>query len=106
MHLLLGQHQLWVSVIGALVPLVTYVLNHYAPWVSEPVKAGVLVVVTAIASGLYTALATPNFGLNLITLQLVVSSVVAALLAHHWLWKPSTISTKLGAGSDAPPRQR
>ncbi len=104
--LVLQSKQTWVLLIGALVPLVTYVLNHVGPWISEPVKAGVTVVVAAVAGGLYTALATSSFGWNAATLQMVLTAVVAALGAHHWLWKPSGISTKLGGGSNegsAPP---
>ena len=100
MHLLLSQYQLWASVIGAIVPAITYVLNHYAPWVNEQIKAIVFVVAAAVTSGLYTALATSNFGANLFTLQIVGSAILAALIAHHFFWKPSGISAKLGAGSN------
>lgn len=99
--LALQSKQVWVLLIGALVPLGTYVLNHVGPWVSEPVKAFVTVVVAAVAGGLYTALATTSFGWNSATLEMVLTAVVAALGAHHWLWKPSGVSRKLGAGSNA-----
>lgn len=96
--------QFWVLLIGALVPLATYVINHFAPWASEPVKAAVLVVASAISSALYTALAQPG-GLqwNWQTVELVISGVVAALIAHKILWVPSGISTLLGGGSNAVP---
>ena len=99
--LVLPSKQLWTLMIGALVPLVTYVLNHVGPWVSEPTKAFVLVLVAAIAGGLYTALATSNFGWNSATIQMVLTAVIAALGAHQWLWKPSEISARLGGGSNA-----
>lgn len=98
--LVLPGKQLWVLIIGALVPLLTYVLNHVGPWVTEPIKALVLLVVSAIASGLYAALATNNFGFNSPTLELVVSGIVAALLAHKLLWLPSGLSTILGGGTN------
>lgn len=97
---LLPWPQLWPVVIGSLVPLVTYGLNRAAPWISQPVKAVVLVVVSAIATALYTALATNVLGFNDATLQLVLTGVVASLAAHHMLWKPSGISTLLGAYAD------
>jgi hypothetical protein len=99
--LVLPADQIWTLAIGGLVPLVTYVLNHAAPWTSEAVKAAVLVVASAVAGALYKALANGDIGFNAPTLQYVLTAVVAALVAHHWLWKPSTISTRLGAGSNA-----
>ena len=104
--LALQSSQLWVLLIGSLVPLATYVLNHYAPWASEPAKALVLVVVTAVAGGLYTALATSTFGLNSQTAQMVLTAVAGALAAHHGLWRPSTVSARLGGGSNAQARPR
>lgn len=100
MHVLLPYAQIIALIIGAFVPAVTYVLNHYAPWVDEKVKAIVLVVSAAVASGLYQALDGGSIGFNNVTLQLVVTSIVAALTAHHWFWKPSTISASLGGGSN------
>ena len=94
--------QLWVLILGSLTPLMVYVLNHYAPWVTEPVKAIVLVVVAAIVGGLYAAIETSVFGWNDATLQLVLSAVVAAFGAHLLIYKPSGISAKLGGGTNAP----
>ncbi len=99
--LFLQSKQTWALIIGALVPLGTYVVNHVGPWVSEPAKAFVLVLVAAVAGGLYTALATSSFGWNSATLQMVLTAVAASLAAHHALWKPSTVSTRLGGGSNA-----
>jgi hypothetical protein len=97
----LSQSQLWTAVIGALVPLVTYVLNHYAPWANETVKGIVLLVVAAVAGGLYTALGTSVFGFNDQTLQLVATSVFAAFAAHGLIWKPTGVAASLGAGTNA-----
>lgn len=102
MNLLLDNPQFWAIVIGSLVPLVTYVLNRYAPWVDESVKAFVLLFVTAVATGLYTALETSVFGWNEQTFQLVLSGVFAAFMAHKILWKPARINEKLGAIEDVP----
>jgi hypothetical protein len=101
---LVGNAQLWTLVIGSLVPLFTYVLNHVGPWLTEPIKATVLVVVAAAAAALYTAVSTNIFGFNTPTLQLVLSGVAAALAAHHLLWKPSGVSAILGAGSNRQPQ--
>lgn len=93
--------QVWVVLLGALVPLVTYVVNHAAPWISEPAKAIVLAVAAAIVAAIYTAIETSVFGLNSATLQLVLSAIVAAFGSHLLVWKPSGIAVKLGAGSNA-----
>lgn len=98
--LVLPNKQLWTLLIGALVPLFTYVLNAVGPWVSEPAKALVLVIVSAAAVALYTALSTSVLGFNSATLELVVTGIVGSLGAHHLLWRPSGISTILGAGSN------
>jgi drug/metabolite transporter (DMT)-like permease len=94
--------QVWVLLLGALTPLITYVLNHYAPWVTEPIKATVLAVVAGIIGAIYTALETSIFGFNNATLQLVGSAIVAAFAAHLLIWRPSGIAEKLGGGSNAP----
>jgi uncharacterized membrane protein YeaQ/YmgE (transglycosylase-associated protein family) len=94
--------QLWVLILGGLTPLAVYVLNHFAPWVTEPAKAIILAIVAGIVGAIYTAIETSVFGLNNATLQLVVSAVVAAFGAHLLIWHPSGISAKLGGGSNAP----
>jgi hypothetical protein len=94
--------QVWVVLLGALVPLVTYVINHAAPWISEPAKAIVLAVAAAIVAALYTAIETSVFGFNSATFQLVLTAIVAAFGSHLLVWKPSGISVKLGGGSNAP----
>jgi hypothetical protein len=94
--------QVWVILLGALTPLVTYVLNHFAPWVTEPIKATVLAVVAGVVACIYTAIETSIFGFNNATLQLVLSAIVAAFGAHLLIWSPSGIAAKLGGGSNAP----
>lgn len=102
-HLAFSPSQVWLALISGLVPLVTYVINHVGPWVSEPVKAAVLVLAAAIAGALYTAVTTNQFGWNATTAQLVVTAILSALVSHHLLWKPSGISTLLGGGSNRVP---
>ena len=96
--------QVWVLLLGGLTPLVVYVLNHFAPWVTEPIKATVLAIVAGIVGAVYTALETSIFGFNDATLQLVLSAIVAAFGAHFLIWKPSEIAANLGGGSNAPTR--
>ena len=93
--------QLWVLGAGFLVPAVAYVLNHNAPWASEPVKAFVLVIVAAVAGGVVQAIDIGGVGFNHDTLQVVMSSVVAALSAHKLFWHPSEVAARLGGGSNA-----
>lgn len=100
--LVFSNPQTWALLIGALVPLVTYVVNHVGPWMSEPVKAFVVVLASGVAGGLYQAIATSSFGWNASTLQMVLTAIFAALAAHHMLWKPAGVSTILGAGSNSP----
>lgn len=89
--------QIWVILIGAIVPLGGYVLNRVGPWVTETVKALVQVALAAVAGALYTALDTDVFGWNHETLQLVLSAVAATLIAHNVLWQPAKVNVKLGA---------
>lgn len=98
--------QIWVLLLGALTPLVTYVLNHFAPWVGEAVKATVLAVVAGVVGAIYTAIETSTFGWNNTTLQLILTAILGAFGAHLLLWKPSSISTKLGGGTDTTPKAR
>jgi hypothetical protein len=100
--LVLDPTQTWILFIGALVPLVTYVINHHAPWLDEKAKGVVHVITAAIAGGLYQALSGGGIGFNATTLQLVGTSVISALFAHKLLYAPSGINVALGGGSNAP----
>lgn len=102
--LALPTDQVWTLIAGGLAPLAAYLLNHYLPHTSEKIKAFVHVIVAAVAGGVMEAITAGagTVGFNTITLQFVLSAVVAALSAHKLLWQPSTISTALGAGSNAP----
>lgn len=99
--MLLHSTQLWVLLIGAIVPLVGYLANHYGPHVDEKTKAIIHVVLAAVASAVFEQAAKGSVALDATTAQLVLTGVVAALSAHHLLWKPSAIAAALGAGSNA-----
>lgn len=90
--------QFWTLVIGSLTPLVGYLINTYAPWISEPVKAFVQIAIAALAAALFQLLDAGELAFNAQTLQLCGSAVVSALVAHKFLWLPSGIGPKLGAG--------
>lgn len=93
--LVLPTVQLWTILAGTLVTAVTYVLNKYAPWVGQGVKAIVLVITAAVAAALTQAIDAGNVGFNDQTLQLVITSVVAAFGSHLLLWKPSGVQARL-----------
>lgn len=99
-HLILPAQQVWLVLISAIVPLVTYVLNHVGPWLTEPIKATVLLIVSAATGAIYTVVSTNQFGWNGTTLEFILTAVITALLSHGLLWRPSGISTLLGAGSN------
>lgn len=83
--------QVWVIIAGALAPAVSYLINHYAPWVDEKMKAVVFVIVAAVAAGIAQAIDAGNVGFNQETLQLVVTAVIAAFGSHFGFFKASTI---------------
>lgn len=103
--LLLDHKQTIVLLIGSLVPMGGYVVNRFAPWTNETVKGAVQVLLAAVAGALYIALDNGTLGLNSNTLQLIGSSVLAALAAHHWFYKPAKVNEKLGATETAPVRE-
>lgn len=92
--------RLWSLLAGALVPLGGYLLNYLAPWVSEPVKALVQVALAAAAGAVVELVDLGSVGFDLVTLEYVLTAVVAALAAHAGLWRPGGISTAFGGGRD------
>lgn len=99
--LLLTSTQFYAAVVGALVPGVTYLLNHYAPWTSDQVKSIVLVVVAA-AGGAITQLVDSGGSLafDTNTLQVVGSAMFLAFVAHQTFWKPTGFAAALKAGTN------
>lgn len=102
-QLVLSQAQLWVLVIGVLSPIVAYILNNAVLkkiWASlpEPIAATIHVAVAAVAAAIYSAANTNSFGWNATTLQLLLTSVAAAFVAHGMVWKPSGVQAKLTGG--------
>jgi hypothetical protein len=100
--LALPTDQVWTLIAGGLAPLAAYVLNYVGPHTSEKIKAVVQIVVAAIAGGVAEAITAGGVGFNTVTLQFVLSAVIAALAAHKILWQPATISTALGGGRNKP----
>lgn len=91
---------LYLLVLGALVPLVGYVLNHHAPWATEPVKGLVHAGLAAAVGVLYQAVSGSDLGLNDDTLLAVITAVVAAVLGHIG-WRAANINLALGGGTNA-----
>lgn len=90
----------YAALAGSLVPALAYLLNHYAPWVSEPVKAVVFAVVGAGAGAAAQLLDNGTFDLDTKSFKIVFVSMVFAFVSHMGFWKPSTLSTRLGGGSN------
>lgn len=101
-RLVLPQTQLIAALVGSIVPALTYLLNHYAPWAGEGVKATVLALVSAAAGALTLLFDAGGIPLTWETVQVVGTAVVLAFLAHKGFWKPSGLSAKLGAGTNRP----
>lgn len=95
-QLLFSENQLWVLLIGSIVPLGGYLINKVMPWHTETIKGIVQVVLAAIAGTAYTWLAT-DIGSFTSFLQQAFSATVAGLFAHNILWKPAKVNIKFGA---------
>lgn len=93
--------QTWALILGAITPLFTYILNHYAPWISEAAKAIALAVVSGVVGALWAAIETGVFGWNDATVQLVLTAILGAFGAHALIFKPAGINSKLGGGTNA-----
>jgi hypothetical protein len=95
-HLTFPPVMVWAALVGVFTPLIGYVVNS-SLWKNapEPAKFAVQIVIAAVAGGITTAISTNVFGLNNATLEIVGTSILAALAAHHWGWVPSTIKAKL-----------
>lgn len=92
--------QTWAIILGAVTPLFTYVLNHFAPWASEHAKAIALAVVSGVVGAVWAAIETKVFGWNDATVQLVLTAIVSAFGAHALVFKPAGINHLLGGGSN------
>lgn len=95
---LLPDTQFWAAVIGALSPLVAYVLNYLGPHVKEPVKTAVVGAVAVIAGALTQLLEAGELNWDIRTAQVVLTALFTAFVSHQVAWKPSGIARKLGAG--------
>lgn len=94
--LVLPQTQLIAAIVGALVPVVTYALNNRVfAFVSEPVKATVLVLAAAAGGALTELIADGGIPLDWNTVQIVGTAVVLAFLAHMSFYQPSGVAAKL-----------
>ncbi len=99
-QLVLPSQQIWVLIIGSIVPLAMYAFNKVAPWKSEQAKAIAQVVVTGIVGVIYTALAKHVHGFTDFTEQ-AFTAILSGLFAHNILWKPSGLNLVFGANPPA-----
>lgn len=86
---------------GSLVPMVTYVFNHYAPWVSEAAKGLVLALVAAAAGALAQLIDVGGLAFDTNTLSVVGVAVLFAFLAHMGFYTRTGVNVKLGGGTNA-----
>jgi hypothetical protein len=91
---------IWLLVLGYVSPLVAYLLNHFAPWVTVQIKGIVIGAVAAAVALVYQLVSAGNFGWNYQTLVAVVETVLASI-AGHASFKASGINVAFGAGSNA-----
>ena len=91
--------QFWAMVIGAAVPLAGYILNHHAPWVSEPVKGIVQAALAAGAGAVYQLLTAGDLAFDTETFQVIGTAVLGAILGHIG-YKAAGINAALGGGTN------
>jgi hypothetical protein len=115
----LSDHEFFLLVTGAVVPLVVYVFNHFAQGAFETFVAGIAaalgvslteagrkvfaeamkgIVQVSAAAGwgvIYTAVINNAHGVHIF--KGVGSAIIAALFAHKILWAPSNINVVFGA---------
>lgn len=90
---------LYLVVLGGLVPLAGYMINHFGPQTTEQVKGIVQAVLAAGVAVLYQAVSGSDLGLNDETLLAAVTAMVSALLGHVG-WRTAGINTSLGGGTN------
>lgn len=90
----------WSAVISIAVTGISYVVNKYAPWVSQPAKALFLVALTAAANVVYQLIEVGDFAFDTRHLQLVAYAFVGAIVSHYG-FKAGEWNLKLGAGQNA-----
>jgi hypothetical protein len=92
----------YAAVAGCIVPAAAYVVNHYAPWVSEATKGVVFAVLGAGAGAVTQLLDNGTFDFDTKSLKIVLVAMFFAFASHAGFWKPSTLSTRLGGGTNSP----
>lgn len=95
---------IWSIAVGALVPLVTYVLNRLSA--TEPIATFVLLFTTTVAGALTQLVDAGSVGFDANTLKYVLTAVAAALAAHHMAWKPGAVNVALGKHAPVPKRHK
>lgn len=99
---LLTSTQFYAFLVGAVLQIVTYVINHYAPWTSDTVKSFITVLFAAVAGAVVQLVNDGSLAFDTNTLQVVLTAVAGALSAHAGLWTRNGVAAKLGGGANKP----
>lgn len=91
---------LYLLGLGAVMPLVGYLLNHYAPWASEQVKGIAQGALAAGVAVLYQAVTPGDLGLNDQTLLACATAVFGSIVGHLG-WSAGRINVALGGGRNS-----
>jgi hypothetical protein len=92
--------QLWAAAAGSVAPLLTYLINTYAPWTAEWLKSFVMALGGAVAAGVTQAITAGDVGFNETTLQFIATGAFAALIFHVNLWTRNGVAQRLGSGEN------
>ncbi len=96
--LLLPTDQLVAALVGIATMLIMYGVNYLGPQVRDTVKGPITLAATAVTGALYTLVESGGLGFNQETAQTVGIAIVAAFWTHGFIFKPTGIAVKLGAG--------
>lgn len=99
---LLNSTQFYAMLAAAVLQGATYLINHYAPWVSEKAKTVFTVAFAALVGAVVQLIDRGTLAFDTNTLETIGFAVAAALAAHGFLWKPSTAAVALKAGTNKP----
>lgn len=99
--LLFGMVPIWTAFAGLITILGGYLVNHFAFWNSEPVKALFVLVYSTIAGAITQLIDAGTISWDSHTLQYVVGTLLFALALHFGLLKPGGVNVLFKAGSNA-----
>lgn len=92
--------QFYAALAGVFTPLVGYLINTYAPWVTEPMKMAVQVGLAAVGGAAVQLLDAGDLAFDVETFEVLGTAVLSAVGAHFGLWRSSGVSHALGGGQN------